>query len=75
VRRFNTTVRGHLNYLEALPAVLAYQAIAGLFYARFTLAASIVFVVGRQLYAIGYKSKSRRCVAWLGLAWLWQVTH
>ncbi len=34
--------------------MLVYEAIAGLFFPRFTLATALLFIVGRQLYATGY---------------------
>ena len=53
---FASTQRGHLNYLEYLPGILALEGIAGLFFPRLTLLLAVTFIVARQLYSWGYRS-------------------
>ena len=47
--------RAHLNYLETLTFSMASTLIGGLFYPRITAIAGVIHMVGRQMYASGFK--------------------
>lgn len=54
---FNNYMRVHMNYTETVATVMMLVLASGLFNARFTVIAAIVYMVGRYLYGIGYISK------------------
>ena len=47
--------RAHQNYVEGLPLVLSSIAVAGLKYPIATAIMSLVYVIGREIYCIGYR--------------------
>jgi hypothetical protein len=53
--KFGSYQRAHLQYLENLPAALVALLIGGLSYPRVQLALAVAFIIGRQLYAMGYR--------------------
>jgi glutathione S-transferase len=55
--RFNNAQRAHYNYLEMIPLIVVLEAISGLFFARVTVIGGIIVIIGRQLYASGYRSR------------------
>jgi len=53
---FNNAQRVHTNYLESLTQVIINLLIGGLVYTRVTLLVGLVYVIGRIIYGIGYRS-------------------
>ncbi len=47
--------RAHANYLETLTFSMASTLLGGLFYPRITAIAGVIHIVGRQMYASGFK--------------------
>jgi len=56
---FNCAQRAHGNYLENVPLVLPAMLVGGLKYPLATSALSVVWMVGRIVYAVGYTAKGR----------------
>jgi len=56
--RFANYQRCHVNYLENLPSILFLLMSSGLYSPRISVAAGIVYIIARQLYSMGYRSKS-----------------
>eukprot|EP00834_Sanchytrium_tribonematis_P005126 NODE_290_length_10614_cov_1.553590.p10 type:complete len:150 gc:universal NODE_290_length_10614_cov_1.553590:6277-5828(-) len=54
--KFACTQRAHLNYLEALPMFLTFMIIGGIAYPTIATGLGITGIVGRQFYAMGYRS-------------------
>jgi len=54
---FMSHQRGHYNYVEQFAAAQSALLISGIFYPRFAAAVGAVYIVGRQLYAWGYRSR------------------
>jgi glutathione S-transferase len=52
---FNNHMRAHYNYVEGVASITTALLISGLFYPRWSAAWGATYVVGRQLYAIGYR--------------------
>ncbi len=53
---FNNYQRAHLNYMELVTPIVVVQLVSGLFFPRISFLASIVVLVGRQLFGMGYRS-------------------
>jgi glutathione S-transferase len=53
---FNNAQRAHLNYVEGAATIIIALVVAGLFQPRLTAVLGAVYIVGRFLYALGYKS-------------------
>jgi len=56
----NNAQRAHYNYLEQLPTVITTLCIAGLTYPRVTVVLGAGMLVGRFLYARGYRNAGSR---------------
>jgi len=54
---FNNAQRIHMNYLEGLTLIILLELVLGLVYPRLTIALGIVYLIGREVYAIGYSAK------------------
>ena len=54
--KFNAGQRAHQNYLEGLPIVMTFVAIAGLKYPLFTAVNSVVYILGREFFCSGYRA-------------------
>jgi uncharacterized membrane protein YecN with MAPEG domain len=57
---FANAQRAHYNYLEGVASILTFLLISGLFFPRYTIVCGAVYIVGRIMYGIGYKSKGSR---------------
>eukprot|EP01100_Stratorugosa_tubuloviscum_P006722 TRINITY_DN285_c2_g1_i3.p1 TRINITY_DN285_c2_g1~~TRINITY_DN285_c2_g1_i3.p1 ORF type:complete len:156 (-),score=70.69 TRINITY_DN285_c2_g1_i3:45-512(-) len=57
---FNNYQRVHYNYLEGLTPTVLFNLSCGLIYPRFAAAAAVVYMIGRQLYALGYWRKGEK---------------
>jgi uncharacterized membrane protein YecN with MAPEG domain len=55
--KLNNTIRPHYNYIEGLAPIMLFILVSGLYYTRFTLVMGILYIVGRQLYYMGYRAK------------------
>lgn len=55
--QLNNAIRVHYNYLEGLVPIVISMLISGLYFKRLTFVMGIAYIVGRQLYAIGYNAK------------------
>ncbi|ELR11231.1 MAPEG family protein [Acanthamoeba castellanii str. Neff] len=58
--RFNNAQRVHYNYLEGIALVLVVELVAGLFFARYAALLGFVYIVGRLIYGLGYRSSGSR---------------
>jgi glutathione S-transferase len=58
--KFNNAQRVHYNYLEGIPLVLVAELVAGLFFARYAALLGFVYIVGRLVYGIGYRSSGAK---------------
>eukprot|EP00005_Dracoamoeba_jomungandri_P005421 CAMPEP_0174258656 /NCGR_PEP_ID=MMETSP0439-20130205/7616_1 /TAXON_ID=0 /ORGANISM="Stereomyxa ramosa, Strain Chinc5" /LENGTH=156 /DNA_ID=CAMNT_0015342247 /DNA_START=37 /DNA_END=507 /DNA_ORIENTATION=+ len=52
---FNNYQRAHYNYVEGAASIMTLELLAGLFYPKLSAIAGFVYVIGRALYAIGYR--------------------
>jgi len=57
---FNNAQRAHGNYVEAITPVMSTTLLCGLFYVRFAALCGFVHVLGRLMYAIGYRRAGSR---------------
>jgi len=57
---FNNYQRAHYNYVEGAASILTFELISGLFFPRFTAVFGLFYIVGRILYAIGYRKSGAR---------------
>lgn len=55
--KLNNYVRAHYNYLEGLTPIVLFHLISGLYYTKLTLLMGVLYIIGRQMYAIGYRAK------------------
>ncbi len=53
----NNAQRAHGNYIEGAGSIIAFTLLAGLFYPRLAASLAAAYVVGREVYTIGYTSK------------------
>lgn len=53
---FNNYQRAHYNYLEGITLIVAVTLVAGIWYPRFAVVAGLIYVIGREIYAIGYRT-------------------
>jgi len=53
----NNAQRAHGNYVEQLPVAITFSVVSGLTYPRLTAVAGAAYIVGRQLYATGYRKR------------------
>eukprot|EP01095_Lingulamoeba_sp_RSL-Kostka_P006401 TRINITY_DN1_c0_g1_i1.p1 TRINITY_DN1_c0_g1~~TRINITY_DN1_c0_g1_i1.p1 ORF type:complete len:183 (-),score=78.10 TRINITY_DN1_c0_g1_i1:379-927(-) len=53
---FNNAQRAHYNYIEQFASVAVFNLVGGLFFPNFCAALGLVYIIGRALYAIGYKA-------------------
>ena len=53
---FNTAQRVHIQYMESVTQVLCMQLFAGLQWPLPTMVIGIIYLIGRILYTMGYKS-------------------
>jgi len=58
--KFNNAQRAHYNYVEGAASALALQLISGLFFPRWSALLGFVYIVGRELYSWGYRTKGAR---------------
>jgi len=56
-KEFNNFQRAHYNYVESAASVLTTLLVSGLFYPRVSSALGIAYIIGRQLYAHGYRKE------------------
>ncbi|PVU89453.1 hypothetical protein BB561_005347 [Smittium simulii] len=56
-QQFNSVIRIHYNYVEQLPVILSNVLISGLFFPTFSPVVGFLYIIGRQLFSSGYKSK------------------
>jgi len=54
---FNNYQRAHYNYVEGIASVLILELASGLFFPRLTFILGVSYLVGRQLYSSGYRSR------------------
>ncbi len=54
---FNCAQRCHMNYLEGIIPILAFLLVSGLVYTRLAFICGMVYLMGREMYNIGYKNK------------------
>ncbi|KAI9225255.1 MAG: hypothetical protein DHS80DRAFT_26368 [Piptocephalis tieghemiana] len=54
---FNNYQRAHHNYLEQLPSAQILTLLSALFYPRASALVSLIYILGRQIYGMGYQSK------------------
>lgn len=54
--KFNSAQRVHANYVEGIASSLLALLGAGVFYPRAAVVAGFVFMLGREVYGIGYMS-------------------
>jgi len=55
--RFANYQRAHVNYLENLPCILFCMLSSGLYSPRIAVIGGLVYMVARQIYAMGSRSK------------------
>jgi glutathione S-transferase len=55
-QQFNNAQRGHQNYVEQMGSIVASMLVCGLFFPRIAFGFGLMYVVGRELYAMGYRS-------------------
>ncbi|KAL7746227.1 Microsomal glutathione S-transferase 3 [Sorochytrium milnesiophthora] len=55
--QFNNAQRAHYNYVEGFGPAVALLLLGGLFFPKENAAIGAVYIVGRQLYASGYRAK------------------
>eukprot|EP01121_Diplochlamys_sp_Union-15-3_P009858 TRINITY_DN2710_c0_g1_i1.p1 TRINITY_DN2710_c0_g1~~TRINITY_DN2710_c0_g1_i1.p1 ORF type:complete len:151 (-),score=18.27 TRINITY_DN2710_c0_g1_i1:14-466(-) len=53
---FNNYQRAHYNYIEGIAVILVLLVVSGIFYPRWSSLWTVVYIVGRQLYSMGYQS-------------------
>jgi glutathione S-transferase len=46
------------NYLEQLTAIVTLELLSGLFFPRLSAAIGVVYIIGRIVFTLGFKSKS-----------------
>eukprot|EP00835_Amoeboradix_gromovi_P004297 NODE_326_length_10940_cov_0.392122.p7 type:complete len:149 gc:universal NODE_326_length_10940_cov_0.392122:3849-3403(-) len=54
--KFNCAQRAHHNYLEALPMLITWCLIGGIYYPVYSATLGLCTIFGRQLYASGYRT-------------------
>jgi len=55
-RDFNNHIRAHYNYIEVVASALALLGLSSIGFPRASAALGALFIVARQLYAMGYAS-------------------
>jgi hypothetical protein len=53
---FNNYQRAHYNYIEGIAVIVILTLMAGIWYPRLAVITGIAYIIGRQLYAIGYQT-------------------
>jgi glutathione S-transferase len=53
---FNNYQRAHYNYIEGITLIATVTLVSGLWYPRFAVIAGIIYMIGRELYAFGYRT-------------------
>jgi glutathione S-transferase len=51
---FNNYQRAHGNYVEGVSSAITFQLLSGLFYPKAAAIWGLVYLIGRQIYAMGY---------------------
>ncbi|KAK9768667.1 Microsomal glutathione S-transferase 3 [Basidiobolus ranarum] len=54
---FNNVQRSHQNYVEQISSAQVFVLLSGLFYPKVSGFLGFTYIVGRQLYSAGYRSK------------------
>lgn len=53
---FNNYQRAHYNYVEGIASAIAFELLAGLFFPRVATLFGLIYIIGRVLYARGYRA-------------------
>ena len=54
--RFGRYQRVHYNYVEGIATAIVLELVAGLFYPGSAVLCGILYIVGRELFALGYRN-------------------
>ncbi|KAJ3090006.1 hypothetical protein HK102_004934 [Quaeritorhiza haematococci] len=54
---FNNIQRTHYNYVEQIGSVISLELLSGLFFPKFAAVTGFIYIIGRQVYTMGYKSR------------------
>lgn len=57
---FGNAQRAHYNYIEGVASIISALAVSGLFFPRYTAILGVVYIVGRLVYANGYRMAGQR---------------
>ena len=54
---FNNYQRAHYNYVEGVATAITLELVCGLFHPGVAVFAGLFYIIGRALYAVGYRSR------------------
>jgi len=57
---FNNYQRAHYNYVEGIASVITLELLSGLFFPRFAVLFGLIYIVGREIYARGYRGSGAK---------------
>lgn len=55
---FANAQRIHYNYVEGAASAILFSIVSGVYFPRYSAAASVAYMVGREAFAAGYASKT-----------------
>jgi len=57
---FNNYQRAHYNYVEGIASAITLELLSGLFFPRFAALFGLIYIVGREFFARGYRGQGSR---------------